>query len=369
MQPMDVAAVKLFVTNRNGAEPVDVLLRDLTIRADRINGLGTIVRTVFDEVVYADPTVDREGHPDRRRPAQDAARAARRTPSRPRRRPARSPARRRPAAAAGAAAAAVAAPAAVVAAPAPAPAVVVAVARPAASGVRAGGRCRPRSRPRTPTPPAGGRAPADAAAEPAAEAQGQDPARRSREHPLRAVARLTARFMGQPNLDFTMPGRSYKPEAKKHDLPEDVFAPDPKDPKNLADQKAAEKKAEPRKERSEESRPPRRPTRRRPRSRTTSSPRRRARRSTKIPKVEPKKNGIRDLYLSLFSLRPSPIKQVTVNCQTDKGPTSWRLDTSDSEDWPLVVRRRGPSRRPTSSSSRRPATAFRRTSRSRHVRG
>ena len=57
----DVMAVKLFAANRNGAEPVNVLLRDLTIRADRINGLGTAVRTVFDEVVYADPTRIEEG--------------------------------------------------------------------------------------------------------------------------------------------------------------------------------------------------------------------------------------------------------------------------------------------------------------------
>ncbi len=54
--PMDVAAVKLFATNRNGAEAVNVLLRDLTIHADRINGLGTLVRTVFDEVIYNEPT-------------------------------------------------------------------------------------------------------------------------------------------------------------------------------------------------------------------------------------------------------------------------------------------------------------------------
>src|SRR5208337_945882 len=39
--PSDVAAVKLFATNRNGAEAVNVLLRELTIHADRINGLGT----------------------------------------------------------------------------------------------------------------------------------------------------------------------------------------------------------------------------------------------------------------------------------------------------------------------------------------
>jgi hypothetical protein len=62
---------------------------------------------------------------------------------------------------------------------------------------------------------------------------------------------------------------------------------------------------------------------------------------TKIPKVEPKKNGIRDLQISLFGLRPAKIKQITVNCQTDKGQTSWRLDTSDSEDWPVFVRRSG----------------------------
>ena len=54
--PMDVMAVKLFATNRNGAEAVNVLFRDLTIRADRISGLGTSVRTVYGEVVYADPT-------------------------------------------------------------------------------------------------------------------------------------------------------------------------------------------------------------------------------------------------------------------------------------------------------------------------
>ncbi len=62
---------------------------------------------------------------------------------------------------------------------------------------------------------------------------------------------------------------------------------------------------------------------------------------TKIAKVEPKKNGIRDLQLALFGLRAAKIRQVTVNCQTDRGPTSWRLDTSDSQDWPIFVRRSG----------------------------
>ena len=58
-------------------------------------------------------------------------------------------------------------------------------------------------------------------------------------------------------------------------------------------------------------------------------------------KVEPKKNGIRDLYLSLSGLRAAKIKQITVNCQTDKGRASWRLDTTGSQDWPLVIRRSG----------------------------
>ena len=80
----------------------------------------------------------------------------------------------------------------------------------------------------------------------------------------------------------------------------------------------------------------------RSRRRTTSSPRRRARwRPSKIPKVEPKPNGIRDLHLTLSGLRSAAIKQVTINAQTDKGPTAWRLDTTDSQDWPLVLRRAG----------------------------
>ena len=34
----DVAGVKLFASNRNGGDAVDVVLRSLTIRADRITG-------------------------------------------------------------------------------------------------------------------------------------------------------------------------------------------------------------------------------------------------------------------------------------------------------------------------------------------
>jgi len=58
-------------------------------------------------------------------------------------------------------------------------------------------------------------------------------------------------------------------------------------------------------------------------------------------KVEPKKNGIRDLQISLFGLRPSKLRQVMVNCQTDKGATAWQLDTTGSQSWPLVIHRAG----------------------------
>ena len=80
---------------------------------------------------------------------------------------------------------------------------------------------------------------------------------------------------------------------------------------------------------------------------------------TKIAKVEPKKNGIRDLHLMLSGLRDAKIKQITVNCQTDKGPTSWRLDTTDSQDWPLVIRRPGNDISADLSWSLLPATAIR----------
>ena len=147
---------------------------------------------------------------------------------------------------------------------------------------------------------------------------------------------MTARFVGQPNLDFTMPGLSYKPEAAtKDDFPDDVFAPDPKDPKYLADKKAAEK-AEPKKEEPKKAEP-----KKAEEQDDVNAPPPGTTAAAKIARLNPKKNGVRDLNLALYNLRPSPIKQVTVTCQTDKGPTSWRLDTSDSEDWPIVVRRSG----------------------------
>ena len=160
---------------------------------------------------------------------------------------------------------------------------------------------------------------------------------------------LTARFMGQPNLDFTMPGLS----AKKDDAP---ATPEAK-------KDGATPKPEPKKDETKKDARSRRPTAKkdagsqsRARKKKDAAPKAEEKKTdgsddvlapppgttiTKFPKVEPKKNGIRDLCLSLFGLREAKIKQVTVNCQTDKGPTSWRLDTTDSQDWPLVVRRPG----------------------------
>lgn len=117
---------------------------------------------------------------------------------------------------------------------------------------------------------------------------------------------MAGRFVGQPNVDLTMPGLSAKPEKPEpgKDDPKTKNAPPADDP--LAP-------------------PP-----------GTSAPA-----VTKVAKLEPEPNGIRDVQLALSGLRNVAIKQVTVNCQTDKGSTAYRLDTTNSKDWPLVVRRGG----------------------------
>ena len=179
---------------------------------------------------------------------------------------------------------------------------------------------------------------------------------------------MTARFIGQTNLDYTLPGRSYKKEEpkkdeakktsdqksneKKKDEPEKKDEKKPeskkvdkkedngKDPKREARKdepakKAPAKKADEKKDeaakKAEEKKPEEPDDVNAPLPGTTAP--------TKIPRVHPKKNGIRDLQITLHNLRPSKIKQVTINGQTDKGQASYRLDTSDSEDWPIAVRR------------------------------
>ncbi len=313
-QPMDVAAVKLFASNRNGAEPLDVIVRDITINADRFNGLGTVIRTVYDQVVYGDPTSIEDGILIvGGSPASPGAPPNQ--PGVPVVAPAMAEVGGVPAAGGnvmvalapgGAVMMVAAAPAAAAApvapAPAAAPAAPVAAAKPAPAAAKPAPAAAPgASDPFAPdAPPSAVFAPAPAPTPPPPKAK--IPLDELESIRFERAPQMTARFMGQPNLDFTMPGLSAKKddpaqktaEAKKTDGTDDVLAPPP----------------------------------------GTTAP-------TKIPKVEPKKNGIRDLNLTLFNLRPAEIKQVTINCQTDKGQTSYRLDTTDSQDWPVVVRRSG----------------------------
>ena len=51
----DVTAVKLFASNRNGADTLQARLDGLEIHAERIGGLGTAVRSIFGTVVYGEP--------------------------------------------------------------------------------------------------------------------------------------------------------------------------------------------------------------------------------------------------------------------------------------------------------------------------
>ena len=107
---------------------------------------------------------------------------------------------------------------------------------------------------------------------------------------------LAVRFVGQPNVDTTGPvgAPAAEKEKKKPSPGDDLTAPPP----------------------------------------GTVAP-------IKTPKVDPKPNGVRDLHMALSGLRDAAIKQIMINVQTDKGASSWRLDTSDSQDWPLALLRAG----------------------------
>jgi hypothetical protein len=121
---------------------------------------------------------------------------------------------------------------------------------------------------------------------------------------------LGGRFLGQPNLDFTGSAKAEATEpAKDATGPAKEGAPASKPSAPVDDVLAPPPGTAP---------PPK-----------------------KILRVEPKANGIRDLHLSLSGLRAVAVKQVTANAQTEKGATAWRLDTSDSHDSPLVLRRGG----------------------------
>jgi hypothetical protein len=374
--PNDVAAVKLFATNRNGAEPVNVLLRDLTIRADRVNGLGTIVRNVYGEVVYGDPTAIENGvlivgGQPKAPPApkggvptlpNDVFAPAPGAAPKPKAATNAAPV----AAAAGGAAPAPAAPPA--AAPPPAAVTVVAMAAPAAPGVVAGQMIMvapgagPAPMPQP--PPAGVPAPPNAAA----PGQPPAPAKPKAKIPLDEVDSirfertpgLTARILGQPNVDFTMPGlgakkddAASKPATGKDDAKQAGAKPETKDKKNQPAPKEAVKNAAAKKDTAAPKADPKKADAKKKDAPATKKEEKKTDGSddvdapppgttiTKIPKVEPKKNGIRDLHIALFGLREAKIKQITINCQTDKGPAGWRIDTTDSQDGPIVVRRAG----------------------------
>lgn len=348
---MDVAAVKLFATNRNGAEAVNVLLRDLTIHADRINGLGTMVRTVFDEVIYNEPTSLDNGVLTLGGPPKVPAANLPDLPDdvfdndKPRPTPTQSSTT---------VAATTAAAAAPATAPVPAPAARVANAQVVVAAMPAGAMV---AGPVVMTRVAAGRVVArrvvadSVTAVAAAQPQQPGPPKPKVRMPLDEIESIrfertpamSARFVGQPNLDFTMPGRAAaKVEGNKEDPKKEVAKTastgDKKgDAKKGGDKKTETKPAEIKKPAAlakddvkktdgtdDVLAPPP----------GTAAP-------TKIAKVEPKPNGIRDLFLTLSGLRPAKIRQITVNCQTDKGQAAWRLDTSDSEDAPLVIRRSG----------------------------
>ncbi len=383
VQPQDIASIKLFVTNRNGAEPINVLWRDLTVRADRISGLGTIVRSVLGEVVYADPTSIENnvlvlgGQP--KTPPQPAPKPGEAKPAQP-------AATSAPTAAPGAAPAPPPA-----AAAAPAGAVAVVAVRGAQIGnakmVFAPAMVVQAQNVKMPnelfTPP--GATPAGGPAQAAAPAQPAAPPKPKAKIPLdelesihfeRAPA-MSARFAGQLNVDFTMPGLSAKKEeppkkddaAKKPDTPKKEETTKNEEVAKKAEMKNGEvaKKADPAKkdatakkdEKAKKEEPAKKPEvvakadqKKENKKDDKMAAEKKAAEDdvlapppgttmTKIAKVEPKKNGIRDMNISLFGLRDKAIKQVVINCQTASGPVGWRLDTSDSQDWPVVIERSG----------------------------
>ena len=306
----DIAGVKLFVSNRNGAEAVEVLLRDITIHADRLSGLGTAVRTILGTVLHGDPTkLDGDtlvigGTP----PQPPAGTETKPQPTSPPTGPPTPPAE----------------PAVIV----PGLAVQGVVVGPAGGGMvilpAGGGAAQltiqvdkaqgvaPRAKS---TPPAGGAAvaasPAAAAAAPPKEVSLGEVETITFER----SSTLSARYLGQPNVDATRPGGPDATKDQDKDKDKDKDQDKDKKPEPAAPQSpAGDDLAAP---------PP-----------GTVAP-------VKVAKVEAKPNGIRDIHLSLSSLRPEALKQVMIQCPTDKGQASWQLDTTGSPNWPLTLTRAG----------------------------
>lgn len=279
----DLVGVKLFVSNRNGAEAVDARIRRLSIQAARVSGLGTEVRTVFGEVVHGEPTAIEDGLLLVGAPTPGAASS-----------------------------------------PSSASVVTVSAAGPdgeklvvanttvvvdgVIEGVVVAAPATTETAEQVKMPDSPGDSPDEAKPDEAnpeeAEAAEPEKVEPKAKLPLIEVEEIvfdralaaTGRFIGQPNVDLTGPGLKEEEEgdADPDTKADDVLAPPP----------------------------------------GTITPK-------KIPKVEPEPNGIRDLHFSLSGLRDAAITQVMVSVETDDGQTTWQIDTSGSRAWPLVLRRSG----------------------------
>jgi hypothetical protein len=268
--PMDLAGVKLFVANRNGAEPVDVLFHDLIVHADRITGLGTTVRTIHGTDIHGEPSALERG----------ILLVADNSPPRP----------AAPATAAGPADL----PDQVFAAPlyvADLPEQVFAAPPPAPIRLADGGVIADLPDQVFVSPP-----------EPIAtgpKIKARIPLDEVETVVFERMSNLTVKFVGQPNVDATGPGGSQAKDAKdakdeKKGAGDDLSAPPPG---------------------------------------TVLPP--------KMPKVEPKPSGIRDIHLALSGLRDAAIQQIMIQCPTDKGQAMWQLDTTGTPAWPISLRRAG----------------------------
>jgi hypothetical protein len=251
--PADLAGVKLFVANRNGAEPVDVLFRDLIVHADRITGLGTAVRTINGTVVHGEPSALERG----------ILAVADTSPPRPAAHPPGG--------------AVMDLPDNVFADPPAAPI------RLANGGVIAD---LPDQVFAEPPPPVN----------PGPKIKARIPLDEVETILFERSSNLAVRFVGQPNVDTTGPGGSQAKDAKdeKKGAGDDLSAPPPG---------------------------------------TVPPP--------KMPKVEPKPSGIRDIHLALSGLRDVAIQQIMIQCPTDKGQAMWQLDTTGTPASPISLRRAG----------------------------
>jgi hypothetical protein len=266
--PMDLAGVKLFVANRNGAEPVDVLFRDLTVHADRITGLGTTVRTIHGTDIHGEPSALEGG----------ILAVADNTPPRP---PTPPPAT-----------ALADLPDQVFAAPLnlvdlPDQVFVAPPTEPIRLATRGTIADLPDQVFAEPPGPQ---------ANPGPKIKARIPLDEVETIVFERASNLAIKFVGQPNVDATGPGGSQAKDAtdEKKGAGDDLSAPPPG---------------------------------------TVPIP--------KMPKVEPKPSGIRDIHLALSGLRDAVIQQIRIQCPTDKGQAMWQLDTTGTPAWPIGLRRAG----------------------------